>query len=247
MHNVPDLSAGVSCAFEEAAENEATLLPSGELRCPSPSLQELRALTRGHGQWLGCSGGGALRPRLPHGCPWPCCRGHAHCAAAAALQGDGRAFRRDRLCLLQLQRPSVVSSGLADLCPHVTVQASHGPWRLLRFPFVPWEGWRGGSLAFCVVSEAFLPPPPRCMSCVGSPYPCHWCKYRHVCTSHPHECSFQEGRVHSPEVRRVPRGGEGARGGGWPLASLPLILLWFLRFSMRGPAPHWARMAAAGA
>ncbi|XP_057573340.1 plexin-A3 isoform X3 [Hippopotamus amphibius kiboko] len=38
-----------------------------------------------------------------------------------------------------------------------------------------------------------------CMSCVGSPYPCHWCKYRHVCTSHPHECSFQEGRVHSPE------------------------------------------------
>ncbi|OWK13987.1 hypothetical protein Celaphus_00000288 [Cervus elaphus hippelaphus] len=38
-----------------------------------------------------------------------------------------------------------------------------------------------------------------CMSCVSSPYPCQWCKYRHVCTSQPHDCSFQEGRVHSPE------------------------------------------------
>ncbi|XP_040143115.1 plexin-A3 isoform X4 [Ictidomys tridecemlineatus] len=49
MRNVPDLSAGVSCAFEEVTESEAVLLPSGELRCPSPSLQELQALTRGHG------------------------------------------------------------------------------------------------------------------------------------------------------------------------------------------------------
>ena len=59
MRNVPDLSAGVSCAFEEVTENEAILLPSGELRCPSPSLQELRALTRGHGQWLGLLGRGS--------------------------------------------------------------------------------------------------------------------------------------------------------------------------------------------
>lgn len=60
MRNVPDLSAGVSCAFEEVTENKAILLPSGELRCPSPSLQELQALTRGHGQWLGQLGMGAL-------------------------------------------------------------------------------------------------------------------------------------------------------------------------------------------
>lgn len=58
MRNVPDLSAGVSCAFEEVTENEAILLPSGELRCPSPSLQELQTLTRGHGQWLGLLGVG---------------------------------------------------------------------------------------------------------------------------------------------------------------------------------------------
>lgn len=72
MHNVPDLSAGVSCAFEEVAESEAVLLPSGELRCPSPSVQELRALTRGHGQWAGAAqglGGHSLSPtHLWH--PW---------------------------------------------------------------------------------------------------------------------------------------------------------------------------------
>ncbi|XP_033705095.1 plexin-A3 isoform X5 [Tursiops truncatus] len=120
ISNVPDLSAGVSCAFEEVTESEAVLLPSGELHCPSPSLQELRALTRGHG-------------------------------AARTVQ------------LQLLSKESGVSFAGAD--------------------FVFYN---------CSALQS-------CMSCVGSPYPCHWCKYRHVCTSHPHECSFQEGRVHSPE------------------------------------------------
>uniref|UniRef100_A0AAY4CEE6 Plexin-A4 n=1 Tax=Denticeps clupeoides TaxID=299321 RepID=A0AAY4CEE6_9TELE len=38
-----------------------------------------------------------------------------------------------------------------------------------------------------------------CLSCVGSPYQCHWCKYRHVCTHDPRSCSFQEGHVEQPE------------------------------------------------
>uniref|UniRef100_A0A8C1WK05 Plexin-A4 n=1 Tax=Cyprinus carpio TaxID=7962 RepID=A0A8C1WK05_CYPCA len=38
-----------------------------------------------------------------------------------------------------------------------------------------------------------------CLSCVGSPYQCHWCKYRHTCTHDPSSCSFQEGRVKQPE------------------------------------------------
>ncbi|CAH2275493.1 plexin-A4 isoform X1 [Pelobates cultripes] len=38
-----------------------------------------------------------------------------------------------------------------------------------------------------------------CLSCVESPYQCHWCKYRHVCTHDPETCSFQEGRVKMPE------------------------------------------------
>ncbi|KAK1335128.1 hypothetical protein QTO34_004708 [Cnephaeus nilssonii] len=38
-----------------------------------------------------------------------------------------------------------------------------------------------------------------CLSCVESPFRCHWCKYRHVCTHDPKTCSFQEGRVKLPE------------------------------------------------
>uniref|UniRef100_A0A8C8WZP8 Plexin-A3 n=1 Tax=Panthera leo TaxID=9689 RepID=A0A8C8WZP8_PANLE len=120
MRNVPDLSVGVSCTFEEVAESQAVLLPSGELQCPSPSLRELRALTRGHG-----------------------------------------ATHTVRLQLLS-KETGVKFAGVDFVFYNCSVLRS-------------------------------------CMSCVGSPYPCHWCKYRHVCTSHPQECSFQEGRVHSPE------------------------------------------------
>ncbi|XP_049981027.1 plexin-A3 isoform X3 [Alexandromys fortis] len=129
MRNVPDLSAGVSCSFEEVTKSEAILLPSGELRCPSPSLQELQTLTRGHGA--------------------------TH--------------------TVQLQLLSMETG--------------------VRFAGVDFVFYNCSALQ-------------SCMSCVGSPYPCHWCKYRHVCTSHPHECSFQEGRVHSPEgcPEILPRG-----------------------------------------
>nr|XP_008771821.2 plexin-A3 isoform X2 [Rattus norvegicus] len=129
MRNVPDLSLGVSCSFEEVTESEAILLPSGELRCPSPSLQELQTLTRGHG-----------------------------------------ATHTVRLQLLSMETG-------------------------VRFAGVDFVFYNCSALQ-------------SCMSCVGSPYPCHWCKYRHVCTSHPHECSFQEGRVHSPEgcPEILPRG-----------------------------------------
>uniref|UniRef100_A0A8C7C0R2 Plexin-A3 n=1 Tax=Neovison vison TaxID=452646 RepID=A0A8C7C0R2_NEOVI len=136
MRNVPDLSVGVSCAFEEVTESEAVLLPSGELQCPSPSLQELRALTRGHG-----------------------------------------ATRTVRLQLLSRETG-------------------------VKFAGVDFVFYNCSALQWALVPSS-LPSPHRAWGrVVGGPYPCHWCKYRHVCTSHPHECSFQEGRVHSPEVRR---------------------------------------------
>lgn len=65
MRNVPDLSVGVSCSFEEVTESEAILLPSGEIRCHSPSLQELQILTRGHGQWDGAIWGVVGQGRIP--------------------------------------------------------------------------------------------------------------------------------------------------------------------------------------
>ncbi|XP_036386553.1 plexin-A2-like [Megalops cyprinoides] len=48
-----------------------------------------------------------------------------------------------------------------------------------------------------------------CLSCVSSPFRCHWCKYRHVCTHLPRSCSFQEGRLNtSQECPQLVRSGE---------------------------------------
>ncbi|XP_029689781.1 plexin-A1-like isoform X2 [Takifugu rubripes] len=38
-----------------------------------------------------------------------------------------------------------------------------------------------------------------CLSCVNGKFPCHWCKYRHMCTQDATDCSFQEGRVNTSE------------------------------------------------
>uniref|UniRef100_A0A8C4QNH4 Plexin A2 n=1 Tax=Eptatretus burgeri TaxID=7764 RepID=A0A8C4QNH4_EPTBU len=38
---------------------------------------------------------------------------------------------------------------------------------------------------------------PSCLSCVRSPYPCHWCMYRHQCTDNPNGCFFFEGRINT--------------------------------------------------
>ncbi|RXN32550.1 plexin-A1 isoform X2 [Labeo rohita] len=39
----------------------------------------------------------------------------------------------------------------------------------------------------------------RCLSCVNGSFPCHWCKYRHLCTQNANDCSFQEGLVNMSE------------------------------------------------
>uniref|UniRef100_A0A9J7YBM0 Plexin-A1 n=1 Tax=Cyprinus carpio carpio TaxID=630221 RepID=A0A9J7YBM0_CYPCA len=39
----------------------------------------------------------------------------------------------------------------------------------------------------------------ECLSCVNGSFPCHWCKYRHLCTQNANDCSFQEGRVNMSE------------------------------------------------
>lgn len=64
----------------------------------------------------------------------------------------------------------------------------------------PW--WGGGE-------EHVFPASPMaclsrsCLSCVNGSFPCHWCKYRHVCTHNAADCAFLEGRVNVSEVRLV--------------------------------------------
>ncbi|KAK7895344.1 hypothetical protein WMY93_020669 [Mugilogobius chulae] len=67
-----------------------------------------------------------------------------------------------------------------------------------------------------------------CLSCVSSPYECHWCKYRHGCTHDPTTCSFQEGHVKKPMYFY----------DGMEMSSLPveLTVIWNGDFSIDNPA-----------
>uniref|UniRef100_A0AAY4CRP6 Sema domain-containing protein n=1 Tax=Denticeps clupeoides TaxID=299321 RepID=A0AAY4CRP6_9TELE len=114
-HNVPELSAGVNCTFEDLAEMDG-LVEGNRIRCSSPAEKEL-----------------------------PLARDHQ---------------------IVQLYLKSK-ETGLA----------------FANTSFVFYN---------CSVHKS-------CLSCVGSPYQCHWCKYRHVCTHDPRSCSFQEGHVEQPE------------------------------------------------
>uniref|UniRef100_A0A4W4HRZ5 Plexin-A1 n=1 Tax=Electrophorus electricus TaxID=8005 RepID=A0A4W4HRZ5_ELEEL len=97
--NVPNLSAGVNCSFEDYTETEARIIGS-RIYCLSPTAKELIPITRHQG----------------------------------------------KLCV---HKPSL--------------------------------------------------SPYRCLSCVNGSFPCHWCKYRHMCTQNANDCSFQEGRVNMSE------------------------------------------------
>ncbi|MED6254306.1 Plexin-A4 [Ataeniobius toweri] len=119
-HNVPELSAGVNCTFEDLAEMNG-LVEGNRIKCSSPAEKEM--------------------PRI------------------IVDKGDHQ--------IVQLYLRSK-ETGLA----------------FANTSFVFYN---------CSVHKS-------CLSCVSSPYQCHWCKYRHDCTHDPRTCSFQEGRVKKPEV-----------------------------------------------
>uniref|UniRef100_A0AAQ4P298 Plexin A4 n=1 Tax=Gasterosteus aculeatus aculeatus TaxID=481459 RepID=A0AAQ4P298_GASAC len=120
-HNVPELSAGVNCTFEDLAEMNG-LVEGNRIKCYSPAEKEM--------------------PRI--------------------IVDKGKGGR----IIVQLYLKSK-ETGLA----------------FANTSFVFYN---------CSVHKS-------CISCVSSPYQCHWCKYRHDCTHDPRTCSFQEGRVKKPE------------------------------------------------
>uniref|UniRef100_A0A8D3C6W5 Plexin-A1 n=1 Tax=Scophthalmus maximus TaxID=52904 RepID=A0A8D3C6W5_SCOMX len=111
--NVPDLSAGVNCSFEDYVETEGRI-QGGHIFCLSPSMRDIIPITRNKGVM------------------------HTHTHTHTHT-------------LLNFQ-PNVSSLSLET-----------------------------------------------CLSCVNGSFPCHWCKYRHMCTQNANDCSFQEGRVNISE------------------------------------------------
>uniref|UniRef100_A0A672N9B4 Plexin-A1 n=1 Tax=Sinocyclocheilus grahami TaxID=75366 RepID=A0A672N9B4_SINGR len=117
--NVPDLSAGVDCSFEDYTETEGTIHGS-QIYCLSPSAKELVPITH------------------------------------------------------QQRDTHVVKLYLKS---RETGQ---------KFASVDFTFYN------CSIHRS-------CLSCVNGSFPCHWCKYRHLCTQNANDCSFQEGRVNMSE------------------------------------------------
>uniref|UniRef100_A0A674PF06 Plexin-A3 n=1 Tax=Takifugu rubripes TaxID=31033 RepID=A0A674PF06_TAKRU len=111
VQNVPALSGGVSCVFDDLSETPGEVLAKGQVVCMSPSLRELPVHTQSYGE--------SLR----------------------------------------------------------STETGH---QFISTSFIYYN---------CSV----------CTSCVSSVFPCHWCKYRHICTNNLQDCSFQEGRVSNME------------------------------------------------
>ncbi|XP_066514639.1 plexin-A1-like, partial [Hoplias malabaricus] len=121
--NVPDLSAGVNCSFEDFTETEARIQGS-RIYCLSPTAKELIPITR--------------------------------------HQGDKRVVK-------------------------LYLKSKETGKKFASVDFVFYN---------CTVHKS-------CLSCVNGSFPCHWCKYRHMCTQNANDCSFQEGRVNMSELWRL--------------------------------------------
>ncbi|XP_056293338.1 plexin-A1-like [Pseudoliparis swirei] len=117
--NVPDLSAGVNCSFEDLVETEGRV--QGPLVfCRSPSVRDVIPITRN--------------------------------------QGDQRVVK-------------------------LYLKSKETGKKFASVDFVFYN---------CSVHQS-------CLSCVDGPFPCHWCKYRHLCTHNANDCSFHEGRVNGSQ------------------------------------------------
>lgn len=83
--NVPDLSAGVNCSFEDFTESES-ILEDGRVHCRSPSAREVAPITRGQGECRHGLGLAAPRGALLWGGGWSLNGYHA----VTAEEGGGR-------------------------------------------------------------------------------------------------------------------------------------------------------------
>lgn len=72
--NVPDLSAGVNCSFEDFTESESRI-EDGKIYCSSPSAKDVIPITRGRGELVPRGGEKAQDQPCPPCCPTARCGG----------------------------------------------------------------------------------------------------------------------------------------------------------------------------
>lgn len=136
------------------------------------------------------------------------CRRPSDCTTLSKVQGNRPGLCQHQLRFLQLQCAQVVS-----VFPVFPSQWFVWP-TMLRTPVgnhkecITNQSSSIFDLMYLLLFHIDSPHHPsllhsRCLSCVSSPYQCHWCKYRHDCTHDPRTCSFQEGRVKKPEVSHI--------------------------------------------
>uniref|UniRef100_A0A7N8Y9A6 Plexin-A1 n=1 Tax=Mastacembelus armatus TaxID=205130 RepID=A0A7N8Y9A6_9TELE len=135
--------------------------------------------------------GECLGSRDPH-CGW--CVLHNVCSRKDRCEraGEAQRFASDqRQCVELTVQPRNISVTMSEV--QLVLQARNVPDLSAGIncsfeDYVETEGQIQGGHIFCL-----------CLSCVNGSFPCHWCKYRHMCTQNANDCSFQEGRVNISE------------------------------------------------
>ncbi|TKS70877.1 Plexin-A1 Semaphorin receptor NOV [Collichthys lucidus] len=155
--NVPDLSAGVNCSFEDYVETEGRI-QGGHIFCMSPSVRDVIPITRN--------------------------------------KGDKRVVK----LYLKSKETGKKFASVDFVFYNCSVHQSllHTPDALSYLPnrtqFTASPNPPSAENLHHPLSHT-----PSCLSCVNGSFPCHWCKYRHICTQNANDCSFQEGRVNISE------------------------------------------------
>ncbi|XP_041859114.1 plexin-A1-like isoform X1 [Melanotaenia boesemani] len=108
-----------------------------------------------------------------------------NCSFEDYVETEGRIYSGRIFCL---------SPSTKDIAP---ITRDQGDQRIIRLYLKSKETGKKFASVFFVFYNCSVHQ--SCLSCVNANFPCHWCKYRHMCTQDASDCSFQEGRVNTSQ------------------------------------------------